>query len=169
MAKWYRVTLTQKEVDTLEEITRSGVRAARTVLYARALLLLDQGEFGTARWNVDAVAIAVGLTDRTLEHLKERLVKYGLDAALERKKPLRPSRKIVFDGRFAARLTQLACSEAPKGHSRWTVRLLADKLVELKIVPSVSTMTVCNTLKKMNLNLISANSGKSLRMKTRNL
>jgi len=63
--------------------------------------------------------------------------------------------KIIFDGEFAARLTQLACSEAPKGHSRWTIRLLADKLVELQIVPSV-----CNTLKKMNSSLISANTGK---------
>lgn len=169
MATWYRVTLMKEEVDTLEELTHSGVRAARTVLYARALLLLDQGKFGTARWNVDAVATAVGLTDRTLEHLKERLVKYGLDAALERKKPVKPSRKILFDGGFAARLTQLACSKAPKGHARWTIRLLADKLVELQIVPSVSTMTVCNTLKKMNFSLTAANTGKSLRMKTPNL
>jgi hypothetical protein len=167
MAARYRVTLTRDEIDTLEEITHSGVRAARTVLYARALLLLDQGKYGNAKWNVDAAATAVGLTDRTLEHLKERLVKYGLDAALERKKPVKPSRRLVFDGVFAARLTQLACSEAPKGYSRWTIRLLADKLVELQIVPKVSAMTICNTLKKMNFSLTAAGTGKSRQMRIR--
>ena len=109
------------------------------------------------------------MTARTLEHLKERFVKYGLDAALERKKPVKPSRKLIFTGEFAARLTQLACSEAPQGRSRWTVRLLAEKLVELQIVPAVSAMTVCNTLKKMNFALTSANTGKSPRMKMRSL
>jgi hypothetical protein len=166
MATWYRVTLTKEEVGSLEEIARNGVRAARTVLYARALLLLDQGEFAKAKWMVDDVAIAVGLTDRALVRLKERFVKYGLDAALERKKPVKPSRDLIFDGVFAAKLTQLACSEVPDGHSRWTIRLLADKLIELKIVPSVSTMTVCNTLKKMNCSLTGANTGKFRLMET---
>ncbi len=64
-----------------------------------------------------------------------------------------PPREIQFGGDFEARLLALACSEAPEGRSRWTVRLLAEKVVELKIVPSVSVMTVCNTLKKMNLSL----------------
>lgn len=148
MTATYRVTLIQEEIDQLEDITRNGIRAARTVLYARALLLLDQGEFATAKWTVDHVAAAVGLTDRALVRLKERFVQYGLDAALERKKPVRPSRDLIFDGEFAARLTQLACSAAPDGRARWTVRLLAEKLVELQIVPAVSAMTVCNTLKK---------------------
>ena len=168
MATTYRVTLTQEEIDQLVDITRNGIRAARTVLYARALLLLDQGEFAKTKWTVDRVAVAVGLADRALVRLKERFVQYGLDAALERKKPVRSSRELVFDGEFAARLTQLACSEAPDGHARWTVRLLAEKLVELQIVPAVSAMTVCNTLKKMNLNLISANTGKFRRIKTPN-
>jgi len=66
----------------------------------------------------------------------------------------------------ASNLLALACSEAPDGRNRWTVRLLAEKIVELKIVPSVSPMTVCNTLKKMNLSLISAGTGKSRRTKT---
>ena len=161
----YKVTLSDSEIQSLNEIAHSGMRSARTVLYARALLLLDQGEHAKASWKVDQVATAVGLTDRTLEHLKERFVKFGLDSALERKAPVRPSRKIIFDGAFAARLTQLACSEPPDGFSRWTVRLLADQLVKLEIVPSVSTMTVCNTLKKMNFILTSANTGKSRRSK----
>jgi len=168
MATTYRITLTQEEIDQLEDITRNGIRAARTVLYARALLLLDQGEFAKTKWTVDHVAVAVGLADRALVRLKERFVQYGLDAALERKKPVRPSRELVFDGEFAARLTQLACSEAPDGHARWTVRLLAEKLVDLQIVPAVSAMTVCNTLKKMNFSLTGANTGKFRRIKTPN-
>jgi hypothetical protein len=90
------------------------------------------------------------MSDRTLEPLKERFVKFGLEAALERRKPCTPSKKWVFDGEFAAQLTRLACSPAPDGRSRWTVRLLAEKLVELSIVPSVSVMTEHNTLKKTN-------------------
>lgn len=149
----YKITLTQEERDELEGMTRKGREAARKVLYARALLLLDEGEGAKEKWNVDAVSSAVGMSDRTIEHLKERFVKYGLDAALERKKPCLPSRRLLFDGEFEARLTQLACSAAPDGRSRWTVRLLRDKLIELEIVPSVSVMTVCNTLKKTNLSL----------------
>ena len=71
-----------------------------------------------------------------------------------------PPREIQFGGDFEAHLLALACSEAPEGRGRWTVRLLAEKMVELNIVPSVSPMTVCNTLKKMNLSLTKANTGK---------
>lgn len=149
----YKVTLTREERNELEGMTRRGREAAKKVLYARALLLLDEGDGAKEKWKVDAVSSAVGMSDRTLEHLKERFVMHGLDAALERRKPCLPSRRLIFDGEFEARLTQLACSAAPEGHSRWTVRLLRDKLVELRIVPSVSAMTVCNTLKKTNLSL----------------
>jgi hypothetical protein len=93
------------------------------------------------------------MSDRTLEYLKERFVRFGLEAALERRKPCAPSKRRVFDGEFAAQLTRLACSPAPAGRARWTVRLLAEKLVELAIVLAVSVMTVHNTLKKMNLRL----------------
>jgi len=162
----YRVTLTKEEREMLEQMSTTGVRAAKTILHARALLLLDAGEHGP-KWKVSDVADAVGMTSRSLEHLKERFVERGLEDALQRKKRETPPRAIIFDGEFEARLLQLACSEAPEGRARWTVRLLADKLVELKIVPTVSTMTVCNTLKKMSLNLISANTGKSRRIKAR--
>ena len=144
----YRVTLTKDERAELAAITNRGRTSARKVLYARALLLLDDGEFGDARWKVSDVATAVGLTSRTLEHLKKRLVEGGLDAALERKERETPPRPIVFGGEFEAQLVKLACSEAPEGRARWTIRLLRDKLIELKIVETVSAMTVCNTLKK---------------------
>ena len=152
MAPRYKVTLTKEERNELEAISTKGTRAARTVISARALLLLDAGEYGP-KWIVARVAEALGKTTRSLEHLKKRFVEEGLTAAIERKKRETPPRAIQFGGAFEARLLALACSEAPEGRERWTVRLLAEKLVELKIVPSVSPMTVCNTLKKMNLSL----------------
>lgn len=152
MALRYRVTLTEEERKELESISTKGKRAARTVLYARALLLLDAGEHGP-KWVVAKVAEALGTTPRSLEHLKKRFVEEGLPAAIERKKRVTPPREIQFGGEFEAQLLALACSGAPEGRKRWTVRLLAEKMVELTIVPSVSPMTVCNTLKKMNLSL----------------
>jgi hypothetical protein len=152
MAPRYKVTLTKEERDELEAISTKGTRAARTVISARALLLLDAGEYGP-KWVVAKVAEALGKTTRSLEHLKKRFVEEGLTAAIERKKRETPPRAIQFGGEFEARLLALACSEAPEGRERWTVRLLAEKAVELKIVSSVSPMTVCNTLKKMNLSL----------------
>jgi hypothetical protein len=152
MAPRYKVTLTEEERNELEAISTKGTRAARTVISARALLLLDAGEHGP-KWIVARVAEALGKTTRSLEHLKKRFVEEGLTAAIERKKRETPPRAIQFGGEFEARLLALACSEAPEGRERWTVRLLAEKVVELKIVPSVSPMTVCNTLKKMNLSL----------------
>ncbi len=153
MAPRYRVTLTKEERKELEAISSKGKRAARTVLYARALLLLDAGEDGP-KWIVAKAAEALGMTSRSLEHLKKRFVEEGLAAAIERKIRIKPPREIQFGGEFEAQLIALACSPAPKGRRRWTVRLLAKKMVELAIVPSVSPMTVCNTLKKLNLSLI---------------
>ncbi len=145
MAPRYKVTLTKEERNELEAISTKGTRAARTVISSRALLLLDAGEFGP-KWIVARVAEALGKTTRSLEHLKKRFVEEGLNAAIERKRRETPPRAIQFGGEFEARLLALACSEAPEGRERWTVRLLAEKMVELKIVPSVSPMTVCNRL-----------------------
>ena len=165
MAPRYRVTLTKDERGELEKISSKGKRAARTVLYARALLLVDQGEDGPG-WIVAKVAEAVGVTPRSIEHIKKRFVEEGLHAAIERKKRVKPPREIIFGGDFEAHLLALACTDAPEGYSRWTIRLLAEKMVELKFVTTVSPMTVCNTLKKMNLSLTSANTGKSRPTKT---
>ncbi len=153
MAPRYRVTLTKEERKDLANISTKGKRAARTVLYARALLLLDAGEYGP-KWVVSKVAEALGVTSRSLEHLKKRFVEEGLPASIERKKRVTPPREIQFGGEFEAKLLAMACSDAPEGRERWTIRLLAEKMVELKMVPNVSPMTVCNTLKKMNLSLI---------------
>ena len=86
--------------------------------------------------------------------------------ALGRKQRETPPREIVYDGAFEARLLQLACSDAPKGYSRWTVRLLSEKIVELKIAPTCSAMAVCRTLKKTNYSLTEANTGKYRQTKT---
>jgi hypothetical protein len=164
MAPRYRITLTTEEGQELKNISTKGKRAARTVLYARALLLLDAGEYGP-KWIVSKVAEALGTTTRSLEKLKKQFIEEGLHASIERKKRVKPPREIQFGGEFEAKLLALACSEAPEGRERWTIRLLAEKLIELNIVPSVSPMTICNTLKKMNLSLTSVNTGKYRRTK----
>ncbi len=150
MAARYRITLTDEERVTLEAATRSSKTNAPKFIHARALLLCDTGPDGTGQsWKVADVAAALGVSARTIEHLKERFVEEGLEAALGRRPAAKP-RDLTFDGSFEARLTALACSPAPDGRTRWTVRLLAEKIVELKIAPSVSHMTFQRTLKKTN-------------------
>jgi hypothetical protein len=168
MSPRYRVTLTKEERKELESMTRRGKTHARRFIHARALLLCDAGADGPA-WNVADVATALGMTSRAIEHLKKRFVEDGLEAALERKPREKPPREIIFDGAFEARLIALACSDAPEGRRRWTVRLLADKAVELSFAESVSHMTVQRVLKKTNLSLISASTGKSLPKGVRHL
>jgi len=108
----------------------------------------------------------MGVTPRTLEHLKKRFVEEGLTAVLERRQSGKPPRDITFDGAFEARLVALACSEAPEGRRRWTLRLLADKAAELSLASSVSHMTVQRILKKTNLSLTSGSTGRSRRRRT---
>ena len=151
MAPRYKVTLTEEERRQLETLTRSGKTSAPKFVHARALLLCDAGAQG-APWKVSDVAQALGVTTRTIEHLKERFVEEGIEAALARK-PSTKTPKLTFDGAFDARLTALGCSPAPEGRARWTVRLLAEKVVELKIAPKVSTMSIHRALKKTNLSL----------------
>lgn len=153
MAPRYRVTLTEQERKDLEALTHNGKIGAKKFIYARALLLCDAGPEGPA-WTVADVADALGVTSRTIEHLKQRFVEEGIEAALERKPREKPPREVIFDGAFEARLIALACSDAPEGYDRWTVRLLADKAVELKFASSVSHMTVQRVLKKTNLSLL---------------
>ena len=166
MSPKYRVTLTKKERKGLEALTRRGKTHARRVIRARALLLCDAGPDGPA-WKIADIAEALGITSRTIEHLKKRFVEDGLEVALERKQREKPPREVIFDGAFEARLLALACSEAPAGYQRWTVRLLADKVVELNIAPAVSHMTIQRALKKMNVNLTSASTGKFHRREAR--
>lgn len=160
MSPRYRVTLTQKERVELETLTKRGKVDARKFIHARALLLCDAGPDGPG-WKVGDVADALGVTSRSIEHLKKRFVEEGLEAALQRKQSDKPPRDITFDGVFEAKLIALACTEAPEGHQRWTTRLLAEKAVELSIADGVSHMTVYRALKKMNFSLTAKNTGKS--------
>lgn len=136
-----------RERKELEALTHNGKTPAKKFIHARALLLCDASPGGPA-WKVAFVAEALGITSRTIEHLKKRFVEEEFEAALVRKSSVRPPREIVFDGAFEARLVALACTEAPPGYRRSTVRLLADKVVELNLAPSVSHMTVQRVLKK---------------------
>ena len=164
----YRITLSKQERKELEALTRNGKTGAKKFIHARALLLCDAGPDGPS-WTVAVAAEALGVTSRTIEHLKKRCVEDGLEAALVRKIREKPPRDVIFDGAFEARLIALACSDAPEGYQRWTVRLLADKAVELNFASSVSHMTVQRVLKKMNLSLTSANTGKFRQKETQPL
>jgi hypothetical protein len=146
-AKRFVVTLTPDEREQLEALTRSGKRSARTITRARLLLLSDQGEHGPA-WEDWRVAEALGCGHRTVERVRERFVTDGLDAALNHKPQARPSREPVLDGAAEARLIALACGPTPRGRWRWTLRMLAGRLVELEVVATVSHETVRRALKK---------------------
>lgn len=156
----YRVTLSQEERKQLNDLCNTGKRSAKLINHARALLWLDQGENNEKPWTVQEVSAALNISEPSVIKIKSRFVLEGLEAALNRKNPDRPSRPVIFDGDFEAKVVQLACTEPPEGFSRWTVRLLADKLVELKIVPTVSAMTVQRTLKKTRCTLIRQPTGR---------
>ena len=164
MAKRYKVTLTEDERKRLRQMTKDGKTTSKRFINARALLLCDASD-GGPNWLVVDVAEALGVTSRTIEHLKKRFVEDGLEVAIGRKAREKPPIETRYDGAFNARLIQLACSEAPPGHTRWTVRLLSEKIVELKIAPTCSPMAVCRALKKTNFSLIGASTGKFRRTK----
>jgi len=150
MANRYRITLTNNEREQLNAMARTSRTDARRFIHGRVLLLSDCGEHATELpWKVADVARALGIGVRTVEHIKERFVEQGLEVALGRK-PRSGVHEITFDGAFDARVTALACSDPPAGRNRWTVRLLAEKVVELHIASSVSTMTIQRSLKKTN-------------------
>lgn len=157
----FRITMTQEERARFEGISKTGKGPARQGLYARSLLLLDRGEFNPKVFTESEVSTAMGLSIRTLQNLKRRFVQDGLDSALGRKQYEVPVHRIKYDGKFEAQVTALACSAAPEGFTRWTIRLLRDKIVELGIAPSVTTTTVFNTLKKTHCVLTKACTGKS--------
>jgi hypothetical protein len=146
-SKRYVVTLTADEREQLEALARSGKRSARTITRARILLLADQGECGPG-WEDGRVAEALGCGHRTVERIRERFVTEGLDPALVAKSRAHPPREPVLDGTAEARLIALACSATPDGRKAWTLRMLADKLVELEVVDTVSHETVRRALKK---------------------
>jgi transposase len=149
MAKKYLVTLTPEERAWLTDLISAGQRSALTITRARILLKADQADGGPA-WPDDRIAEALDCGLRTGERVRQRFVERGLEAALGRKPQGRPSRERTLDGRAEARLIALACSRPPDGRAAWTLRLLADQLVELQVVEAVSDETVRRCLKKTN-------------------
>jgi hypothetical protein len=147
MNKKYVVRLTETERSELLRLVSTGKAAAYKVMHARVLLKADAGPQGPG-WADVQIADAMDIHPNTVVGVRERFVEQGLEAALNRKKRALPPQMPVLDGRGEARLIALACSSAPEGRARWTLHLLADKLVELKIVPSISYETVRKTLKK---------------------
>lgn len=147
--KKYVVTLTADERDQLAGMIAAGKAAAKALAHARILLKADAADGGPA-WADDRVAEAVEVSTATVERVRRRFVEDGFEAALTRKKQDKPSRARVLDGAAEAKLIALACSTPPDERVRWTLRMLADKLVELEVVDAVCTETVRRTLKKMS-------------------
>jgi transposase len=148
--KKYIVRLTDSERAQLERLVTTGKGAARMLTHARILLKADCGPDGPA-WTDPMISAALDVSIPTLERVRRSLVLDGFEAALHRKP--QPSRPHKLDGRQEARLTAIACSEAPAGHKRWTLRLLADKLVDLEDLDGLAPETVRQILKKTRSSL----------------
>jgi transposase len=143
----YKVTLTVEERQQMEKLVSSGKGAARKLTHARILLLADEGDHGPGRSNA-AIVEALGVSERTVERVRKRFVTESLDAALHpRPQPPRPD-KVKIKGPVEKQLVQLACSDPPRGRCRWTLQLLANRLVILKCVDGVSKEAVRRVLKK---------------------
>ena len=143
----YKVTLTEQERRTLEEITTRGRHSSQKVLNALILLGCDEGPFQEKKRTGQQLADVLPVSLRKIDRVKRRFVEEGLEAALEKRKPQRQYAKKA-DGDFEAHLVALSCSQPPEGYARWSLRLLADKMVELEHVDSVSHETVRRVLKK---------------------
>jgi transposase len=146
-AKKYMVKLTQSERDELQSLLSKGKVAARKRNHARILLQADGGEYGPS-WPDQKISELYGTSISTVERVRKALVEEGFKAALTHKRSYRPRRKL--DGAQEAQLIAIACSPPPDGRAQWTMQLLADKLVELEVVASISDETVRTTLKKTN-------------------
>ncbi len=145
--KRYVVRLETEERGRLEQVVRVGKSAAYRIRHANLLLAVDESEAGPKLQDGDA-AEAFGVSVRSIESLRQRFVEEGLEAAVDRKKQVRPSVERMFDGEKEARLIAVACGAKPPGRARWTLELLAERMVALKIVDRCSPQTIMRTLKK---------------------
>jgi len=147
MHKRYLVKLDKDERKELSQLVKKEYIAAKKRTHAQVLLLADGSRRGPA-WTDEAIAEACQVTARTVENIRKRLVMEGLESALNRKPQVRPSRHKILDGEKEAKVIALCCGAKPAGHARWTLRLLAERIVELDIAESVSHETVRKCLKK---------------------
>ena len=148
--KRYRVKLTAEEREELKALTTKGRVSARKQMHGRILLQCDECREDGGRTDGE-IAEALGIGVSTVVRVRRRYVEEGLEAALNRKEQLNRRAK-VLDGEAEARLVAIACGDPPEGYARWSLRLLADRLVECEIVDGVSRETVRRTLKKTTLN-----------------
>lgn len=148
MAKKYIVRLTEDERTYLDGLIRKGKVAAHKRLHAEILLKADISELGD-KWTDRQISEAFEISIRTVERVRERLVRESLESALNRAAPIR-ARKRKIDGENEAHLIALMCGDAPDGRSRWTLRLLGQRMVELGYVESVAHETIRQALKKMS-------------------
>ena len=146
----YTIKLTKAEVDELQAIINKGSHTSQTFRTAYILLNCDEGDYSEKVPNKQiSKVLKVGM--RTIDRVKKKFIEEGFESVLE----LRPTRRIYetkLDGDVEAKLVTLCCSEPPKGFAKWSLRLLADKMVELNYVESISHVTVRSVLKKTNLN-----------------
>lgn len=164
MAIRYAVDLTDAERVELREIISKNKAKRRTIINAYVLLKADR----SCGWTNEAIAAAYEVSTKKVEQLKKRFVEEGLEPALYRKAVTNAHRRKIT-GDEEAHLIALYCSQAPAGQERWTLRLLAEKMVELDIIASVSHETIRRTLKKMNLNHGKRKNGVSRQNKMRPL
>jgi len=148
MHKIYRIKLTHDERVELEALTRSTKKvAANKLTKARSLLLADESEEGPG-WSDPDIVEATGIASATLSRLRQRVCEDGPLEALHRRPQQRPSRERKVTGEVDAHISRIACSEAPAGYKRWTLSLIAERIVELEILDSISREAVRQSLKK---------------------
>jgi Homeodomain-like domain len=145
----YKVTLTIQERGLLEAIIAKGKHTSMQFRNACILLNSDEGEVG-AKWTNEQIAGFLRITSKTVERLKQRFIEDGFEACMDRK-PYPEVKDVKTDGDFEAHLVALSCSKAPEGYAHWSLRMLADKMVELNYVDAVSYETVRRVLKKTKL------------------
>ena len=156
--KKYIVRLSAEEREQLNGLINSGKHAARKLLKARILLKADVSA-GSEGWSDIQIAQALDTSSDTVFRTRQRMVEEGLDAALAYKYSPASARPRIFDGAAEAKLIALACGTPPKGRARWTLQLLEEQVVELKIVERASDNTIGRTLKKIFSSHTSKNSG----------
>ena len=147
MKKLHVVCLKRRERMQLERLVRRGEARATEIRRANVLLKADANG---PRWTDDRIDEAFGCSRQAVVNARRRYKERGLEGAIKRKKQELPSRKPILDGKGEARVVALACSQAPGGRNHWTLRMLASRVVELKIADEISYETVRRTLKKTN-------------------
>lgn len=148
----YKIKLTQDEVSELTSIVKKGSHSTQAYRAAYVLLNCDEGDYSLGKSTNEQISQVLKIGMRTIDRIKQKCIEGGLDKALERSESRRIYEKKV-DGDLEAKIVQLCCSEPPEGFSKWSLRMLADKAVELGYVDKLSHVSVHTTLKKTNLSL----------------